>query len=133
MKPIISITIIVLLVMFFVSCGSDLSNLKKIQEQTTGDFRVSVLSEDGTIMQGSGSFVIEFRNISNNEFVKVDNISTDAVMQMAGMPMTGETAADNTDTPGQYSVKYNFSMKGNWKFTVNFNNNLKVQFVLSVM
>jgi hypothetical protein len=131
-KPIISITI-VLLALFYVSCGRDLSNLKKIQEQTAGDFKVSVLNKDGSIKQGSGSFVVEFRNASNDELVKVGGVSSDAVMQMAGMPMTGETTVTNTDTPGIYEIEYNFTMKGNWKFTINFNNGLKVQFLLSVI
>jgi hypothetical protein len=133
MKTKINITAIVLLALFFVSCGKDLSNLKVIQEQSTENFRVSVLSGDGTIKQGSGLFVVEFRNTSNNELVKVDNIRANAVMQMAGMPMTGETALTDTDTPGRYEVKYNFSDKGNWKFIIFFGKGLQVQFSLSVI
>jgi len=133
MKLIIKITAIIPLVLLLVSCGKDLSNLKEIQQQTMGDYKVSVLNSTDVLKQGSGSFVVEFRKTSNNELVKVDNINTDAVMQMAGTPMTGETTMTDTDTPGRYEVKYNFSDKGNWKFIISFGKRLQVQFLFSVI
>jgi YtkA-like len=133
MKPKISLAALALSALFFASCGGDLSNLKVVQEQTTGNFKVSVLNEDGAIKQGSGKFVVEFRDGSNNQLVKAGSVSSEAVMQMAGMPMTGETSIDFTDIPGRYNAKYNFPMKGNWIYTVYFNLGLKVTFNITVM
>jgi hypothetical protein len=133
MKTKISIASVVMLTLFFASCGGELSNLKVVQEQQTGNFKVSVLNSEGTIKEGSGKFVVEFRDTSNGELVKVGSVSSEAVMQMAGAPMTGETSIDFTDIPGRYDVQYNFPMKGTWIYTVNFNLGLKVTFHLTVM
>jgi hypothetical protein len=133
MKSKISIAVIALLWLFFSSCGGELSNLKVIQEQTTGNFKVSVLNQEGTIEQGSGKFVVEFRDANTNQLVKVGSVSSEAVIQMAGAPMTGETSIDFTDIPGRYDAKYNFNMKGTWIYTINFNLGMKVTFHLTVM
>lgn len=133
MKAKMKLTVIVMVALFFVSCGGDLSNLKEIRRQKVGDFNVLILNQEGAIKQGEGSFVVEFRNAQSNKLVEVGSVTCEAVMQMAGMPMTGESTINFTDIPGRYDVKYNFSMKGNWLFTVDFNNKYKVQFTLNVV
>ena len=133
MKNKIKLSSIALLVMFFASCSGNLSNLNTVQQQTTGNFKVLVLNESGTIKQGKGSFVVEFRNVSDGELVKVGSVSSEAVMQMAGSPMMAETTIDFTDIPGRYNATYNFPMKGNWIYTIFFNNGLKIQFNLTAM
>lgn len=133
MKAKIKLTAIFLLGLFFVSCGGDLSNLQEIQRQKVGDFNVIILSQDGAIKQGEGTFVVEFRNVNSNKLVEVGSVTCEAVMQMAGMPMTGETTINFTDIPGRYDVKYNFSMKGNWLFTLYFNGKYRIQYTLNVM
>jgi hypothetical protein len=133
MKTKLKIAAILLIAIFIGSCGKNLDNFKEIQSQKTGEYKVSVLSESNSFKQGSGTFIVEFRKASANELVKVDNISSEAVMQMEGMPMTGETTFSSLDTPGRYEVKYKFGMKGNWKFIVTFGNGMQVQFLLSVI
>lgn len=132
MKTIIILFALVPLVLFLASCRENLSSLMLIQEQSTGDFKVSVLSYDGTIKEGSGSFTVEFRNLSDSELVKVIDVNCQAQMQMRGNPMIGETTISMTDIPGRYKVQYNFAMKGSWLFTISFNDRFTVQFTVNV-
>jgi len=133
MKTQLKIAAILLIAVFISSCSKKLDNLKEVQSQKAGDYKVSVLNESNSFKQGSGTFIVEFRKASTNELVKVDNISSESVMQMQGTPMTGETTFTASSTPGRYEVKYNFGMKGNWKFGIAFGSGLQVQFVLSVI
>jgi hypothetical protein len=129
----IKIAVVILIAVFISSCGKNTGNFKEIQSQKTGDYKVSILNESNSFKQGSGTFVVEFRKASTNELIKVDNISSEAVMQMQGMPMTGETTFTTSDSQGRYDVKYNFGMKGNWNFVITFGNGQQAQFLLTVI
>lgn len=133
MKPEIKFALIAFLVFLLPSCRENLSSLMLIQEQSTGNFKISVLSYDGTIKEGSGSFTVEFRNLSDSELVKVIDVNCQAQMQMRGNPMIGETTISLTDIPGRYKVQYNFAMIGSWLFTISFNDRFTVQFTLNVI
>lgn len=132
MKPRLILAVIAPLAFLLASCDN-LNNMTLIQQQATGDYKVSVLSDDGTIKEGSDSFTIEFRNMSDSELVKVSDVKCRAQMQMRGNPMIGETSLETSDIPGRFEVKYNFPMKGNWLFTVSFNDKYTVQFTLNVI
>jgi hypothetical protein len=131
MKTYFKLIAIFLVALFISSCGKNVSNLKEIQKQTISDYTITVLSSVDVLKKGSGSLFIEFRKTAGNELIKVENLKTDAVMQMQGMPMNGETNVSPTDIPGRYEVKYNFNMIGDWVFNVSFGDNLHVRFILT--
>lgn len=124
--------ILLIIIVSISSCGKGTDSYKEIQSQKVQDYKVSLLGESNALKQGSGTLMLEFRRASSNELVSVNHVSTDAVMQMSGMPMAGETSVIPEGKEGRYEVKYNFNMKGNWKFVVSFANGLQVQFILSV-
>lgn len=101
-------------------CGNK-GQLKAIQTQQAGDYTVTVLSETGSIKNGPGEFVLEFRKTADNQPVHVGAVEVAPVMDMAGMaPMMGKAETTPGDTIGRYHVKSNLSMAGLWKFNVKF-------------
>jgi hypothetical protein len=95
--------------------------LKPVQTQKAGDYTVTVLSETGSIKNGPGEFVLEFRKTADNQPVHVGSVEVAPVMDMAGMaPMMGKAETTPGDTLGRYVVKSNLSMAGLWKFNVKF-------------
>ena len=111
----ISLSAVVLLV----GCGN--KELKTVQTQQAGDYTVTVLSETGSIKNGSGDFVLEFRKTADNQPVHVGSVEVAPVMDMSGMaPMMGKAETTPGDTVGRYHVKSNLSMAGLWKFNVKF-------------
>jgi hypothetical protein len=131
MKPLINITLIAFLTVFFASCSKSPSNLKVVQEQTAGNTKVSLLSENGIVKHGSGEFYLEFAN-ENNQPESASGVSVDAVMQMSGPPMEGETTVSSGDKTGQFEVKYTLGMRGNWRLNVTFNGSQQAQFIINV-
>jgi len=112
----ISLSAVVLLV----ACGNK-GELKTIQTQQAGDYTVTVLSETGSIKNGAGDFVLEFRKTADNQPVHVGSVEVAPVMDMSGMaPMMGQAETTPGDAVGRYHVKTNLSMAGLWKFNVKF-------------
>jgi len=112
----ISLSAVVLLV----ACGNK-GELKTIQTQQAGDYTVTVLSETGSIKNGAGDFVLEFRKTADNQPVRVGSVEVAPVMDMSGMaPMMGKAETTPGDAVGRYHVKTNLSMAGLWKFNVKF-------------
>ena len=112
----ISLSAVVLLV----ACGNK-GELKTIQTQQAGDYTVTVLSETGSIKNGAGDFVLEFRKAADNQPVHVGSVEVAPVMDMSGMaPMMGKAETTPGDAVGRYHVKTNLSMAGLWKFNVKF-------------
>ena len=133
-RKLILITLLPFVVFVFASCGKDKqSNLKEIQTKHSGNYNIILLNESGTLKQGSNVFYLEFRNTSDNQLADAGKVSTNAVMQMSGMPMTGETTIKGTDTPGRYEIKGNFSMSGKWILNVEFGKGETAQFQLTVL
>ena len=112
-------------------CKTDPANLKTVQQQHAGDYSVAILSETGTLKQGSSSFVLEFRD-AGNQLVDVGKVEVSPVMEMSGMaPMMGGAEVTPAKTPGRYEVKGNLSMGGLWKINVRFGDNRNVRFSLN--
>jgi len=107
-------------VVLLVACGNK-GELKTIQTQQAGDYTVTVLSETGSIKNGAGDFVLEFRKTADNQPVHVGSVEVAPVMDMSGMaPMMGQAETTPGDVVGRYHVKSNLSMAGLWKFNVKF-------------
>jgi hypothetical protein len=132
MKARINLALVVLLALFFVSCGGDLSNLKEIQRQNVDGFNVIILNHGGVINHGEGSFVVEFRDTESNKLKEVGSVLCSAVMHMGSTIDSGQISIDFTDIPGRYDVKYNLPMKGSWIYTLYFNGKYRIQYTLDL-
>lgn len=103
--------------------GNDASNLKKIDQQRTGDYIVTALNETGQVKQGPNKFVLEFRKASDNALADVGNVQINSTMPMPGMPpMNAGASATESGTTGLYNVESDIPMRGRWTFTVMFGN-----------
>ena len=119
-------------ILLLFGCKSDPSNLKPVQQQRAGDYTVTILSDSGTMKQGSSSFTLEFRKGSDNQLADVGKVEVSPVMEMSGMaPMMGGAEVTRTDTPGRYDVKGSLSMAGLWKLNVRFGDNQNARFSLN--
>ena len=118
-------------VMLLSACGNK-GELKTIQTQQAGDYTITVLSETGSIKNGAGDFVLEFRKAADNQPVHVGSVEVAPVMDMSGMaPMMGKAETTPGDTLGRYHVKSNLSMAGLWKFNVKFGDGQSVRINLN--
>lgn len=114
-------------VLLLSACGNK-GELKTVQTQQAGDYIVTVLSESGSIKNGAGDFVLEFRKTADNQPVHVGNVEVAPVMDMAGMaPMMGAAETTPGDSVGRYHVKSSLSMAGLWKFNVKFGDGQSVR------
>jgi hypothetical protein len=95
--------------------------LKELQRAHSGTLNVVLLSEEGALRRGKGSFVLEFRG-SDGQLADVGTVSLTATMTMPGMaPMFGDTAVKATATRGRYEVTSDLDMAGTWRITVEWN------------
>jgi hypothetical protein len=118
--------------LLFGCAGNNDADLKPIQQQTVGDYTVSILSDTGTMKQGSTIYTLEFRKAADNQLTDVGKVEVSPVMEMSGMaPMMGGADVTPTGTPGRYEVKGNLTMAGLWKLNVKFGENQNVRFSLS--
>ena len=116
-----SVAWVVGLLLFLSACGDKGGDLKPVQQQQAGDYTLSVLSETGTVKNGSSEFILEFRKTADNQLVDVGPVEVAPIMEMPGMgPMMGTTTIMPTDMPGRYHVTCNLSMAGMWKFNMKF-------------
>ena len=121
----------VLLSLGLVSCNRQTS-LSTVQQQRSGDYVVSLLSETGAVKQHASKLTLEFRNASNNEAANVTNVQVQASMRMAGMgPMLGNVSSTRQTSPGRYEFDADLSMAGQWNLVVTFDPNGRVQFNIS--
>src|SRR5687767_7561586 len=131
MRRIAGIMILTGLLLLACSKG-DPSNLKQVQQQKAGDYTVSILSETGTMKQGSTTYILEFRKAADNQLVDVGNVEVSPVMDMPGMgPMMGGAEVTPTGTAGRYEAKGNLTMRGLWKLNVKFGSDQNVRFSLN--
>ena len=120
--------------LLLLSCksGGDSADLRPVQQQKAGDYTVSVLTDTGTMKQGSSTFTLEFRKTADNQLVDVGTVQVSPVMEMPGMaPMMGGADVTPTGTPGRYSVKGSLGMAGLWKMNVKFGTDQSVRFSLN--
>jgi len=115
--------------LFLFGCKSDPSNLKQVQQQRTGDYTVTILTDSGTMKQGSSSFTLEFRKASDNQLTDVGKVDVSPVMEMSGMaPMMASAEAKPSGVTGRYTVSGNLTMAGMWKMNVKFGGGQSVRF-----
>lgn len=111
---------------------SDPGDLKTVHTQQAGEYTITVLSETGSIKNGTSEFVLEFRKTADNQPVNVGSVTVAPVMEMPGMgPMMGDTTTTTGHTLGRYDVKYSLSMAGLWRFDVKFGDGQSVRINLT--
>ena len=120
------------MLLFGCKSRSNPADLKPVQQQHAGEYTVAILSETGTMKQGSSTFTLEFRKAADNQLVDVGKVEVSPVMEMSGMaPMMGGADVTPANTPGRYDVKGNLGMAGLWKVNVKFGAGQSVRFSLS--
>ena len=104
------------------SGGGAPASLKELERAQSGTLDVVLLSEDESLTQGKDSFVLEFRNRSDQQLVDVGSVRVNASMSMPGMaPMLGATSVNPTGTPGRYEVDAQLTMSGSWRIDLDWN------------
>lgn len=109
---------------WFAACGGGGSpaNLKELERVQSGTLDVVLLSPDESLTQGKDSFVLEFRNRSDQQLVDVGTVRVNATMAMPGMaPMLGTTSVNPSGTPGRYEVDAQLAMSGSWRIELDWN------------
>lgn len=125
-------SLILLSLLFALSCSRQPATLTQIQQQRSGDFVVVLLSDTGTVKQHSNKLTIEIRNAASNEPANVNNVQIQASMRMPGMgPMFGNLSSTRQTGPGRYEFDADFSMAGQWSFVVTFDPSGRAQFNLN--
>lgn len=120
------------IVLLLFGCKSGSADLKPVQQQKAGEYTVAILSETGTMKQGTATYTLEFRKAADNQLADVGKVEVSPVMEMAGMaPMMGGAEVTPTGTPGRYDVKGNLTMAGLWKVNVKFGEGQNVRFSLN--
>src|SRR5437868_13089625 len=80
--------------------GGYINNLKQIEQQHSGDYIVTVLSDSGQLKKGANKFALEFRRGPENRLTSVGDIQVSSTMPMPGTsPMIAQSSAIPTDTP----------------------------------
>ena len=124
--------LIAILALTLLSCARGSSELKLVQQQKSGDYKIAILSETGTIQQGKKPFTLEFRRATDDQLVDVGAVNVAPVMEMAGMsPMMAATQVTPSDTPGRYTAIGNLTMSGHWKVDITFGKGQIARFNLS--
>jgi hypothetical protein len=88
-----------------------------VQSVTSGDVRVTILSDTGTLRQGRHRFWIEFRDPSGR-LVDAGAVQITGAMTMPGMVMSAGIEISPTAVQGRYLALGEFSMAGVWQLTV---------------
>jgi len=102
--------------------GGTPADLKELQRVRSGALDVVLLSADEALTQGNDSFVLEFRNRSDQQLVDVGTVRVNATMSMPGMaPMLGATSVSPSGTPGRYDVETQLTMSGSWRIDLDWN------------
>lgn len=97
------------------------AELKTVKQQQVGDYTLTILSETGSVKNGSSDFFLEFRKTADNQLVDVGPVEVAPIMEMSGMaPMMASAEVMPTETPGRYHATSALTMSGLWKFNVKF-------------
>ena len=86
---------------------------KPFATQTVNGVTASLLTPNGELKQGNNEVGIEFRDAAG-ELVDVGSVRFELDMNMPGMQMHAGGAAEPGSAPGQYRVKVNAGMAGDW-------------------
>ena len=88
-------------------------------EQSSG-LTITLRSDGGALKQGAGRFVIEFRDAANGKLKDAGVVTLTGSMTMPGMAMTAGGEVTRLRDAGRYVVAADFSMSGQWRITVNW-------------
>jgi YtkA-like len=125
----VGLAVLALLFVQAAGCNRELTEFKQLQQQRSGDYTITVLSDTGVLKQHSAHLRLEFRNSSTNQIAGVSNVQIQTTMRMPGMgPMFGNISGMRQLSPGLYEFEADFSMAGQWNFLVTFDPNGRVQF-----
>ena len=122
--------------MSLISCDqNNFSNLKLVQQEQSGDYLITILHPTGKFKVGKNTFIVEFRNASDNQLVELFNIQARALMPMGGQsPMFGGVSVEPLKgSPGRYKVIAEFSMQGTWYLNITSDQGEKAGFTISVL
>ena len=120
------------LALILFSCSRGSGELKLVQQQQSGDYKIAILSETGTIQQGNKPFTLEFRKAADDQLVDVGTVTVAPVMEMAGMaPMMAPAEVIPSGTAGRYTATGNLTMSGRWRVDVKFGDGQVARFNLS--
>jgi len=124
--------LLVVVAVTLISCSPKSSELKLVQQQQSGDYKITILSESGSIQQGKKPFTLEFRRATDDQLVDVGTVDVAPIMEMAGMgPMMAPTQVTPSGTPGRYTAIGNLTMSGQWKFNITFGKGQSARFIVS--
>jgi hypothetical protein len=109
------------LMFMLTACNGNTAELKTVQQQEAGGYTITVLSETGTIKNGTSDFILEFRKTGEDALVDVGTVEVSPIMEMAGMaPMMGTTNITPAETKGRYRVSCTLTMAGMWRLNLKF-------------
>ncbi|NET00947.1 MAG: FixH family protein [Sphaerospermopsis sp. SIO1G1] len=76
---------------------------------------VALIQPQSDIAMGDTELILEVKDPSSGQAIKVENIEVSSTMPMEGQdPMISKVEIEPTKTAGQFKVKTNFSMTGTW-------------------
>ena len=111
------------------SCGGSGDSLKQVQQQRSGEYTVTIMSDSGTMKHGASTFTLEFRKADGGQLVDVGTVEVSPLMEMSGMaPMMASAEAKPSGVTGRYTVSGNLTMAGMWKMNVKFGGGQSVRF-----
>ena len=94
---------------------------KEITTQTSGNLKITLVSDSGELSQGQNQFRMMFRSIETGEPVDVGTVTVGCSMAMPGMaPMVASMEMTHGQV-GEYMMHGDFGMSGAWKFDVQWN------------
>jgi hypothetical protein len=88
-----------------------------VQSVTSGEMRVTVLSETGTLRRGRHPFWLEFRD-AGGRLVDAGQVQVTGAMPMPGMVMSAGIEIAPSAVKGRYAAMGEFSMAGVWQVAV---------------
>jgi Cu(I)/Ag(I) efflux system membrane protein CusA/SilA len=91
--------------------------LTTIQQVTSENLRIVLLSATGPLRQGRNAYTIEFRS-ADGALVDVGTVRATANMPMPGMVMPGGVELNRTFVPGRYEATAEFGMAGAWQMAL---------------
>ena len=96
------------------------SDWPTVRTEQSGDVSIVLRSESGVLKQGTGRFVIEFRDVASGALRDVGAVLVSGSMTMPGMAMTAGGEVTRLRDAGRYVVAADFSMSGQWRITVSW-------------
>jgi hypothetical protein len=118
-----SSTAVLIALLLVAACGrgNQAPPLKELQRAKSGPLNVVLRSPGDAIKQGTGTFVIEFRDAGSG-LVDVGTVEVRASMPMAGMaPMFGDCMVTPDTMKGRYNVSSDLGMAGTWRLQIAWN------------